>query len=259
MSKYPTLMATASGGGSVPLLLAPRVAQALDLLRQGQPLLLYDADGREEETDLFFAAERATPALVRALRRDAGGLVFLAVDAPVGQRFGLPMLQDLLVAEEPRFPVLRALRAGPLPYDQRSSFSLTLNHRKTFTGITDADRALTIQRFGELAEATREASTAEAQAALGAEFRSPGHVHLCVAREPLLEARRGHTELAAALARMAGTSGVLAGAEMLDTDHALPKRDAAAWAREHGTMLLEGREVLEAWARFIPPRSDGAR
>lgn len=244
-------------GAPVSLVLEPRVARALDLLRAGRPVLLYDADGREEETDLFVAAERCTPEAVRLLRRDAGGLVFLAVDAPVGKRFGLPFLHDVYARAAGEWPVLRALQPGRLPYDARSSFSLTLNHRKTFTGITDDDRALTIRRFGELAVEARAMDEAQAQAALGAEFRAPGHVHLCVASEPLLEARRGHTELGAALARMAGTSGVLAGAEMLDHGAALPKREAAAWARQHETMLLDGAEVVAAWARFIRPRGDG--
>jgi 3,4-dihydroxy 2-butanone 4-phosphate synthase len=240
-------------------LLEPRVSAALDLLRAGSPVLLYDADGREEEVDLLYAAERITPAAVRALRRDAGGLVFLAVDAPVGQRFGLPFLQDLIEAGEGAHPALAALRPGRLPYDARSSFSLTLNHRKTFTGITDADRALTIRRLGELATETRATTPAHAQALLGEEFRAPGHVHLCVARDPLLEARQGHTELACALGRMAGTSGILAGAEMLaDDDGALRRAEAQAWAKAHGTLLLEGREVLAAWARFKTRTPHGA-
>lgn len=232
------------------LLLEPRVALALDALREGRPVLLYDADGREEETDLFLAAHRATPEGVRLLRREAGGLVFLAVDGAVAQRFGLPFLQDVLVQGEERWPALRALRAGKLPYDARSSFSVTLNHRDTFTGITDADRARTIRRFAELAEKTEGAPPEEAQRLLGEEFRAPGHVALCVAREPLLEARRGHTELAVALARMAGIPPVLAGAEMLDTDHALARARAASWARERATLLLGGDEVAAAWATF---------
>lgn len=229
----------------------PRVSEALALLRAGEPVLLYDADGREEETDLFLAAEHVAPEHVRLLRRDGGGLVFLAVDGEVADRFGLPFLQDLLARASDTFPVLRALQASRLPYDARSSFSLTLNHRSTYTGITDRDRALTIRRFAELARETRGAAAAEAQRRLGEEFRAPGHVHVCIASEPLLEARRGHTELAVALARMAGLSGVLAGAEMLDTDHALPKARALVWARERGTLLLEGDEVAQAWATFI--------
>jgi 3,4-dihydroxy 2-butanone 4-phosphate synthase len=243
----------------VSLLLQPRVARALDLLRAGEPVLVYDADGREEETDLFLAAHRITPAGVRLLRREAGGLVFLAVDGPVAARLGLPFLQDVLAAAAPRFPALAALEAGRLPYDARSSFSLTLNHRKTFTGITDADRALTIRRFAELASELQAEGVngAEAPRRLGEEFRSPGHVALCVASEPLLVARRGHTELGAALARMAGIPGVLAGAEMLGEDHALPRTQAEAWARERGSMLVAGDEVAAAWATFIPEAGHG--
>jgi 3,4-dihydroxy-2-butanone 4-phosphate synthase len=80
-----------------------------------------------------------------------------------------------------------------------------------------------------------------------------------VASEPLLEARRGHTELACALGRMAGVPGVLAGAEMLDGDGALPRAGARAWADAHGTVLLTGEDVAAAWASFIAPRTDGAR
>jgi 3,4-dihydroxy 2-butanone 4-phosphate synthase len=241
----------------VTLLLQPRIAEALDRLRAGRPVLVYDADGREGETDVFFAAHTATPAAVRLLRREAGGLVFLAVDEAIATRFGLPFLQDLYAHASERFPTLKALQAGKLPYDTRSSFSLTLNHRETFTGITDRDRALTIRRFAELATATERAAPEEARLRLGIEFRTPGHVHLCVASEPLLEARRGHTELGVAMTRMAGVPGVLAGAEMLGADVALPKREAQGWAREHGTVLVEGAEVVEAWASFIGKRSDG--
>lgn len=239
------------------LLLEPRLDRALDLLRDGEPVLLYDADGREEETDLFFLAERCTPEAVRTLRREAGGLVFLAVDGAIGHRFGLPFVQDVYAHAADRWPALRALQPGKLPYDVRSSFSVTVNHRKTFTGITDQDRALTVRRFAELAQETRAQAPAQAQAALGAEFRAPGHVHLCVASEPLLEARRGHTELGVALARLSGSSGVLVGAEMLAGGAALPKREAQAWARERGTVLLEGAEVIAAWGSFKGRKPDG--
>ena len=37
-----------------------------------------------------------------------------------------------------------------LQYDSRSAFTLSLNHRDTFTGITDRDRSLTTRRFSEL-------------------------------------------------------------------------------------------------------------
>ena len=66
--------------------------------------------------------------------------------------FGLPWLQDIhshksLVDEN---PVLGHLVTNDLQYDSRSAFTLSLNHRETYTGITDRDRSLTTRRFGEL-------------------------------------------------------------------------------------------------------------
>ncbi|MCA1813737.1 MAG: 3,4-dihydroxy-2-butanone-4-phosphate synthase [Halobacteriales archaeon] len=231
--------------------LRSKIDEALRLLRAGQPVLVFDGADREGETDILFAGHLMEPRHVRTLRREAGGLVFLAVDAPVARQFGLPFVQDLHADLAEQHPVLRALRPGKLPYDARSSFSLTVNHRDTFTGITDRDRALTIRRFAELG------AQGGGIAALGREFRAPGHVALCVASEPLLEARRGHTELACALGRMAGVPGVLAGAEMLDGDGALARTGARAWADAHGTLLLTGEEVAAAWATFIARAADG--
>jgi 3,4-dihydroxy 2-butanone 4-phosphate synthase len=219
----------------------PTLSRAAELLRAGRPILLYDADGREEECDLFYAAEHATPAAVRTLRQEAGGLVFLAVDPRVGRALELPFLQDLYAEDGARHPVLKRLIPNDIKYDTRSSFSLTINHRQTFTGITDNDRSLTIQEFAKLAKAPD-------VAAFGQGFRAPGHVHLCVGADRLLHQRKGHTEIAVALARLAGVTPVLAGAEMLaDDGRARRKADAQAWADAHGTVLLNGKDVEQAW------------
>lgn len=229
----------------------PALVEACAALREGRPVLLYDADGREEEVDLFFAAEHATPAHVRTLRKDAGGLVFLAVDPRVGHALGLPFLQDLFQQAAPRHPVLARLIPDDIKYDTRSSFSLTLNHRKTFTGITDEDRSLTITEFARLAARSLQETPDEVQEAFGKSFRAPGHVHLCVGADRLLHQRKGHTEIAVALARLAGVAPVLAGAEMLgDHGKALPKADALAWAKRNGAVLLDGRMVEDAWVKL---------
>ncbi|HVL48666.1 MAG TPA: 3,4-dihydroxy-2-butanone-4-phosphate synthase [Candidatus Thermoplasmatota archaeon] len=229
---------------------ARRLATAYDRLAQGGFVLVYDADGREEEVDLFVAAERATPAAVETLRRDAGGLVFLAVDAGVGARLGLPFLHDLFRDAAAKHPVLAKLIPNDLRYDTRSSFSLTINHRGTFTGITDNDRSLTITEFGRLAARAPALAPEEAQAAFGAAFRAPGHVHLCVgAPRPFVD-RSGHTEIAVALARVAGVTPVLAGAEMLDRGVALSRSKAEAWARAHDTVVVTGEEIAAAYAKL---------
>ncbi len=227
------------------------IRTALDLLSAGDPILVYDEDGREEEVDLFVAAEHATPPRVRTLRQDAGGLVFLAVDPQVGRRLQLPFLHDVLEEASSTHPVLSDLVPGSLPYDARSSFSIPLNHRDTFTGITDDDRSLTARRLAELAGDLADLTDTAARARFAREFRAPGHVHLCLGAEGLLDERRGHTELALTLARMAHVTPVVLGCEMLHEDGgALPLDAAEAWARDHGTVLLKGGSVLEAWRTF---------
>lgn len=217
------------------------LATAGRLLREGKFVLVYDADGREEEVDLFVAAEHATPAAIRTLRKDAGGLVFLAVDPKVGEALQLPFLQDLYSEDSARHPVLKRLIPNDIRYDTRSSFSLTINHRKTFTGITDDDRSLTIREFAKLAAAPSVQD-------FGERFRAPGHVHLCVGAQKLLHQRQGHTEIGVALARLSGVTPVLAGCEMLaDDGRALRKEEAQQWAQANGAILIDGKDVEKAW------------
>ncbi len=226
--------------------IAKPVEAAAASLRAGEPLLLYDAPGREGETDIVFAARHATPERVRLLRQRGGGLVFIAVAHDAAERLGLPFMDAVLDSAAADFPALSALRAHDLPYDSRSSFSLWLNARDTYTGITDRDRARTVAAFGELAAAGLEPDAA--QLLLGERFRSPGHVPVCVAHPDGLAGRQGHTELMVALAEMAGLPPVTFGCEMLADDGGrLPPEAAAAWAEAGGHPFLEGHEIVAAW------------
>ncbi|MCH2417213.1 MAG: 3,4-dihydroxy-2-butanone-4-phosphate synthase [Candidatus Poseidoniia archaeon] len=226
--------------------IAKPVEAAAAALRAGEPLLLYDAPGREGETDIVFAARHATPERVRLLRQRGGGLVFIAVAHDAAERLGLPFMDAVLDSAAADFPALSALRAHDLPYDSRSSFSLWLNARDTYTGITDRDRARTVAAFGELAAAGLEPDAA--QLLLGERFRSPGHVPVCVAHPDGLAGRQGHTELMVALAEMAGLPPVTFGCEMLADDGGrLPPEAAAAWAEAGGHPFLEGHEIVAAW------------
>ena len=226
--------------------IAKPVEAAAAALRAGEPLLLYDAPGREGETDIVFAARHATPERVRLLRQRGGGLVFIAVAHDAAERLGLPFMDAVLDSAAADFPALSALRAHDLPYDSRSSFSLWLNARDTYTGITDRDRARTVAAFGELAAAGLEPDAA--QLLLGERFRSPGHVPVCVAHPDGLAGRQGHTELMVALAEMAGLPPVTFGCEMLADDGGRrPPEAAAAWAEAGGHPFLEGHEIVAAW------------
>lgn len=238
------------------------IVQAAQALARGDPILVFDKEGREEETDILIAAEHCTPDRVHQLRRDGGGLVFLAVDGVAGQALGLPFAHDMMEVAKERFPLLDKVVASDIPYDARSSFSLWVNHRDTFTGITDKDRSLTIRAVAQTAadvlalpEDTRAAKGPDL---FGERFRAPGHVSLCVGHRDGLLGRHGHTELATALARIGGCTPVVAGCEMLDgeTGGARTKSDAEKYAREHGLPFLDGARLIEAYDAW---KKDGDR
>jgi len=211
---------------------AGSVDRALDALRRGDPVLVHDAADREGETDIVYPAGAVTPAAVARMRNDAGGLVCVALSAGVADAFELPYQQDVL--DHP------AAADHDLAYDDRSSFSLTVNHRDTYTGITDEDRSLTIT---ELAAAAADPDATDFAAA----FRAPGHVHLLRAAPGLLADREGHTELAVALAEAAELPPAMVVCEMLDDDTggALSPTAARAYADREGLVYVEGSAVID--------------
>jgi 3,4-dihydroxy 2-butanone 4-phosphate synthase len=166
----------------------------------------------------------------------------------IAQNFNLPFLSDLYDFSQVSFPILGELHANDIPYDSRSSFSLYINHRETFTGITDIDRSMTISRFAQLTKQLQKDNSADWMKALGKQFRSPGHVPICIASEHPLKERFGHTELSVALLMMSGLCPVASGCEiMADTGKAMSKKKVKDLAREHDLVFLEGKKIIKSW------------
>jgi len=224
------------------------VQRAIEALRRGEPVLLYDADGREEETDLTLASGAVTPDAIRRMRREAGGLICVTLRGDVRERLGLPFMTDVLRTAGTAYPLLKELASEDMRYDRHSAFSITVNHRDTFTGITDRDRALTISRFAQLVGEASRRENGWAPEAMGRQFRSPGHVPILNAADGLLAHRRGHTELTTGLVTMAGLIPSATICEMLGDDgRALSKEDAKEYAQRRNLVFLEGQEIVEAW------------
>lgn len=187
------------------------------------------------------------------MRKDGGGLIFLMTAYGIAQHLQLPFLADLYESIDMKYPVLKALAPTDIPYDTKSSFSLYINHRKTFTGITDNDRSLTITKFAELITTTQNLDSQAAVKKFGQEFRSPGHVPICVSSKNLLQERKGHTELVVALLEMAHLIPAGSGCEIMgDTGKALSKKDAKRYAEKHQLSFLEGDAILKGWKQWSP-------
>lgn len=208
--------------------------KALADLRKGKPVIIYDADEREGEADLVFHASFATPEKIERLRKDAGGLICVATDLSVAKNLSLPFFADFVCAEN---SPLREMKCTKTAYGDKPAFSISINHKNVYTGITDKDRAGTIRKFVELVE--KGCSKKE----FVKDFYTPGHVFLLIGRG--IENRRGHTELSLELARLGGLSPAMVLCEMLDTGKALSEENAMKYAKRNDLVFLEGREIYE--------------
>jgi 3,4-dihydroxy 2-butanone 4-phosphate synthase len=223
------------------------ITRAINALQNGKMILLFDLEGREAETDFTIPANAVTPEDVRWMRKDAGGLMCVALDPEVSEKLGLPFIADIMRDASQSNNSLEKIveKGGDLKYDSRSSFSIWVNHRDTRTGIPDNDRALTINKLGEIVDRTLNGEDVH----FGSEFRTPGHVATLRAAKGLVHERMGQTELSIALAKMAGITPAMVVCEMLDDTNgkALARPDAEKYGVAHDLVFVDGGEVVEAY------------
>jgi 3,4-dihydroxy 2-butanone 4-phosphate synthase len=223
----------------------------LEDIRAGQIVLVYDFDDRERETDMTIASEFVTADVLKRIKNNAGNLLCTTIPNMMAKELGLPFLSDVFWNNREEYPLLGMMAPNDIPYDNtKSSFGITLNHRKTFTGITDIDRALTINEL--VNTVFRKAPPEERIRELGENFRAPGHVHLLNTTPKLLNTRHGHTELCTALMYMAGVRPSATICEMLGNDGTSNSKERAKeYSKKNNMHFVTGEQVKEAWAEFL--------
>ncbi|HXV45284.1 MAG TPA: 3,4-dihydroxy-2-butanone-4-phosphate synthase [Nitrososphaera sp.] len=222
------------------------LAEAMTALKAGKFVLVHDDKVRENEIDMVVAAEHVKPQHIATMRKDAGGLVCLAIANEITAKLGLVYMHDMIADMGKVNPVFSKLTEGKAAYGDKPSFSISVNHRSTYTGITDHDRALTISKMAEICKTIDNGAVEE----FAKNFRAPGHVPILIASKRLLHDRMGHTELCVYLAKLAGILPAVAICEMMDssTHRALSIEAAQEYADRFNIPLIDASE-LKAHAR----------
>lgn len=215
------------------------IESALDSLRQGEFVLLYDSAGRENEIDMVVAAEFITPEHISRMRQHAGGLLCVAIDNSFSHNLGLRYMHEILSTSLEYQD--REMIMGLAPYGDHPTFSISVNHYQTYTGITDKDRALTIREISNLYKIEKPRKK------FVSSFKTPGHVPVLIASRGLLSERQGHTEMSIYLSKIAGLIPVTAICEMMDAEtySALTIEKAERYAKHNAIPLIDGKELLE--------------
>lgn len=150
------------------------VERAIADIAAGKAVVVVDDEDRENEGDLIFAAEKATPELVAFMVRYTSGYLCVPLDGDTCDRLGLP----------PMYSVNQDKHG--------TAYTVTVDAREGIgTGISASDRATTMRKLSD------PASTAN-------DFTRPGHVVPLRAKDGGVLRRPGHTEAAVDLARLAG-------------------------------------------------------
>jgi 3,4-dihydroxy 2-butanone 4-phosphate synthase/GTP cyclohydrolase II len=150
------------------------IEDAIAAIKDGRPVVVLDDEDRENEGDLIFASELATPELVAFMVRYTSGYICVAVTEADADRLDLP----------PMFRVNQDRRG--------TAYTVTVDAREgVTTGISASDRAHTIRTL-----ASTETTSAD--------LARPGHVVPLRAKDGGVLRRPGHTEAAVDLAVLAG-------------------------------------------------------
>lgn len=222
------------------------IEKAVGALEDGQFVLVHDDKTRENEIDMVIAAEYIEPQHIATMRSDAGGLICLAISNEYAVKLGLVYMHEIMQNMTTMSPVYSKLIAGKSPYGDKPSFSISINHRDTYTGITDSDRALTISKMVQVCKNIDSTGIDD----FTTSFRAPGHVPILIASKDLLLARIGHTELCIYLTQLGRLVNAVVICEMLDsaTHKSLSLSKAEEYAANNGLQLLDASQ-LKTYAR----------
>jgi 3,4-dihydroxy 2-butanone 4-phosphate synthase/GTP cyclohydrolase II len=191
------------------------VEAAVQRFARGEPLVVVDDADRENEGDLIVAADEASPERVALVLRHTSGVLCVALPGERCDALQLP----LMVAQ-----------GGDA---QGTAFTVTVDARcGVSTGISASDRAVTIRAL-----ASRDTKPED--------LVRPGHVFPLRARDGGVLRRRGHTEAAVDLARLAGASPAGLLAELTHDDGSMMRLPALeAFARAHDLGLLHVEDLV---------------
>jgi 3,4-dihydroxy 2-butanone 4-phosphate synthase len=214
---------------------------AISSLKQGEFVMIHDSDGRENEIDLVAAAQFITPEHIARMRQHAGGLICLAIDDLMAQKLQLKYMHEILSKSSDIDIDSKKMIMGTAPYGDHPTFSIHINHKKTYTGITDMDRALTIKEMAKLYDSD------DPKTDFVSSFKTPGHVPVLLASNGLLDSRTGHTEMSIYLTKLAKLSPITTICEMMDSEtySALSVKKAERYAKENAIPFVNGKELLE--------------
>ena len=213
-------------------------SEIIDEISNGRMVILMDDEDRENEGDLIIAASCVRSEDINFMARFGRGLICLTLTGEHCQKLNLPLMTS---HSNSNFS---------------TNFTVSIEAAEgVTTGISAADRALTIQK-------------AVAPEAKPTDLVQPGHVFPLMAQPGGVLSRAGHTEAGCDLARLAGLQSSAVIVEILNDDGSMARRpDLEIFAKEHGLKIgtiadliryrIENEKTVEHMTESVLPTEYG--
>lgn len=193
------------------------VEEAIEDIRIGKIVLVFDDVARENEGDFIVAADFVTPEIINFMAKYGRGLICVAITAERADELKLErMVQNNTATMSTAFTV-----------------SVDLLGNGCTTGISASDRSLTVKALVDKNTKPED---------LG----RPGHIFPLIAHPEGVNARLGHTEASVDLPMLAGLNpcGVLV--EVMNDDGSMARlNDLIVVAKEHDVKLISITQIAE--------------
>jgi 3,4-dihydroxy 2-butanone 4-phosphate synthase/GTP cyclohydrolase II len=170
------------------------IADAIADVRDGKIIIVVDDENRENEGDFLAAAEKTTPKMINFMATHGRGLIC----APLTEKRCKELELGMMVENNTD------------PMETGFTVSVDLRGKGVTTGISAADRALTIQAL--IQKDTKPFDLAR-----------PGHIFPLKAKEGGVLRRTGHTEAAIDFARLAGLEPAGVIVEIMNEDGSMAR------------------------------------
>ena len=211
------------------MILLDGIPAAIEAIGAGRAVVVVDDEDRENEGDIVFAAQHATPELMGWTVRYTSGVICVPLPGSYADRLNLP----------PMTTVNEDAKGTAYTVSCDAAVGVT-------TGISAADRATTSR---VLADPGASASA----------LHRPGHVFPLRAHDDGVRGRRGHTEAAVELARLANCSPVGVIAELVHDEGSMMRLPALrAFADTHELPLISIDDLVAYLHSQTRPIGDSA-
>ncbi len=191
------------------------VEAAIEAMAAGRAVIVVDNEDRENEGDIIFAAQHATPTLMGWTIRYSSGVICVPLD---GERADALLLPAMVEINED---------AKGTAYTVSCDAAIGVS-----TGISATDRALTARILAD-------------PSSTPASITRPGHIFPLRAVNGGVRERPGHTEAAVDLCRLAGLAPVGVIAELVHDDGEMMRLDSLRdFAAEHGCPLISIEDLV---------------